>query len=125
LILVPVFDEAPLIERKLDNLEALTWPAAHRRVVIVDGGSTDGTLALAARWIGARDGYALLQTIHRNKTAQIRDALASDDGAAWVLVTDADAMLPPDTIERMMDAAKASEGIAVVGVRVCASFPFA
>ena len=118
LILVPVYDEAPLIERKLDNLEALTWPPARRTVVVVDGGSTDGTLALAARWIGGRDGYALLQTIHRNKTAQIRDAVASDDGAAWVLVTDADAMLPPDTIERMMDVAMASDGTAVIGVRV-------
>ena len=118
LILVPVYDEAPLIERKLENLEALTWPAARRRVVVVDGGSTDGTLALAARWIGGRARYELLQTSHRNKTAQIRDVISSHRAAAWIIVTDADAMLPADTIERMMDAAAASARVAVVGVRV-------
>ena len=48
LIVVPMFDEAPLIERKLDNLAALTIP---RRVVIVDGGSTDGSIDIVRDWI--------------------------------------------------------------------------
>src|SRR5688572_27263661 len=40
LVLVPVFDEAALIEGKLANLASLEYPADRLRVVIWDGGST-------------------------------------------------------------------------------------
>src|SRR4051795_8797173 len=68
LIVVPMFDEAPLIARKLENLAALAIP---RRVVIVDGGSTDGSVEIARDWIVGREMFTLLETAHRNKTMQL------------------------------------------------------
>ncbi|MEA2337271.1 MAG: hypothetical protein QOE82_1278 [Thermoanaerobaculia bacterium] len=114
LIVVPMFDEAPLIERKLANLAALTIP---RRVVIVDGGSTDGSIDIVRNWIAERANFTLLETMHRNKTAQLNDALRLNP-AEWILVTDADALLDPDTLERMLDVAAADARIAVVGSHV-------
>jgi cellulose synthase/poly-beta-1,6-N-acetylglucosamine synthase-like glycosyltransferase len=115
LIVVPMFDEARLIERKLANLAALTIP---RRVVIVDGGSTDGSLGIVRDWISARPAFTLIETTHRNKTMQLNDALRLNPAEEWVLVTDADALLEPETLERMLDVAAADARVAVVGSHV-------
>jgi Glycosyl transferase family 2 len=116
LIVVAVYDEAPLIERKLANLAALIWP--RRRIVIVDGGSTDGTIGIVSRWIAAHPDFALLETERRSKTAQLSDALAAYREESWVLVTDADALLEPDTLERLFDVVASDESVSVVGTRV-------
>jgi cellulose synthase/poly-beta-1,6-N-acetylglucosamine synthase-like glycosyltransferase len=115
LIVVPVFDEAPLIERKLANLAALTIP---RRVVIVDGGSTDGSIDIVRDWIAGREAFTLLETSLRNKTAQLNDALRLNPDEDWILVTDADALLEPETLERMLDVVAADARVAVVGSHV-------
>jgi len=114
LIVVATYNEAPLIGRKLENLAALTYPAALRRTVIVDGGSTDGTLEILRQ----RSDVALLETSHRNKTAQLAEALRQRAGEAWVLVTDADAELAPDTLERLFEVCASDATIGVVGTRV-------
>jgi cellulose synthase/poly-beta-1,6-N-acetylglucosamine synthase-like glycosyltransferase len=115
LIIVPMFDEAPLIERKLENLAALTIP---RRVVIVDGGSTDGSIDIVRDWISGRAAFSLLETAHRNKTAQLNDALRLNPAEDWILMTDADALLAPQTLERMLDVVAADARVAVVGSQV-------
>jgi dolichol-phosphate mannosyltransferase len=114
LVVVPVFDEAPLIIGKLTNLLNLSYP--RRRVIIVDGGSTDGTLEIAANWMGLHPGFELLRTSHRNKTAQIRAALKLEIDAQWILITDGDAVLQRDAVERLLQAAGPQVG--VVGARV-------
>jgi cellulose synthase/poly-beta-1,6-N-acetylglucosamine synthase-like glycosyltransferase len=114
LIIVPVFDEAPLIRRKLENLAALTIP---RRVVVVDGGSIDGSVDIVRNWISGREAFTLLETAHRNKTAQLNEALRLHS-AEWILVTDADALLEPETLERMLDVVAADTRVAVVGSHV-------
>jgi len=104
-IIVPVFDEAALIARKIANLRALTYPKL--RAIVVDGGSTDGTVAQIPPEL-------LLQTHLRDKTAQIAAALSG--AGEWVLVTDCDAALPPDIVEQLMAAA--GDDVGVVGARV-------
>ena len=110
LIVVPVFDEASLIEGKLVNLARLTYP--RRRVVIVDGGSTDGTLEIVQR----AEGVHVLRTEHRNKTLQINAAVVAFRDEELILVTDADAMLAPDAIESLLDAFSSEVGVA--GTRI-------
>jgi cellulose synthase/poly-beta-1,6-N-acetylglucosamine synthase-like glycosyltransferase len=115
LVVVPVFDEAALIARKLENLAALTYPS--RTIVLVDGGSSDGTLEQIALWIDGRDDCALLATTLRDKTAQIGEALRAHRAAAWILVTDADALLAADAIEQLV-AVAADPTFGVIGARV-------
>ena len=50
-VICTVWNEAPAIERLLASLEAQSRPPDE--VVIADGGSTDGTLAILAEWAGA------------------------------------------------------------------------
>ncbi|MBV8520135.1 MAG: glycosyltransferase [Acidobacteria bacterium] len=116
LIVVPVFDEAALIERKLENLAALTY--APKSVVLVDGGSSDGSVERIARWIDGRDDFALLATNLRDKTAQINEALRVHRGAEWILATDADALLAPNALDELVAVAASDASIGVVGTRV-------
>jgi cellulose synthase/poly-beta-1,6-N-acetylglucosamine synthase-like glycosyltransferase len=105
-VVVPVFDEASLISRKVADVRALTYPRC--RVIFVDGGSTDATPDLIP-------GEWLLRTHLRDKTAQLNAALRVCD-SEWILVTDADAALPPDAVERLLDCT--GDSIGVVGARV-------
>jgi cellulose synthase/poly-beta-1,6-N-acetylglucosamine synthase-like glycosyltransferase len=118
LVIVPVFDEAELISTKLANIAELTYPLQRRHVVIVDGGSTDGTVERVVRWIGTCTGVALLRTAYSNKTAQVGAALREYSQADWVLMTDADALLPPDIIEQLVSTAAADTTVGVVGTAV-------
>ncbi len=116
LVVVPVFDEAPFIIGKLNNLSGLRY--RHRQVVIVDGGSTDGSEEQAASWIASHPGFELLRTSHRNKTAQINSALENYPDATWILVTDADAVLQPDALERLTAVISADPQVGVAGASV-------
>ncbi len=49
-IVVPMLDEIDYIGRCLDGFAAQTYPADHLDVVVVDGGSTDGSRALVERF---------------------------------------------------------------------------
>jgi glycosyltransferase involved in cell wall biosynthesis len=86
------FNEAANIGR---SLERLTWA---REVVMVDSGSTDETLAIAARFPNAR-------TVHRpfdSHAEQWRFAV-NETGIAsdWILRLDADYMLEPALREEL------------------------
>ena len=49
---------------------------------------------------------------------QLNDALRLNPSEEWILVTDADALLEPETLERMLDVAAADARVAVVGSHV-------
>lgn len=117
LIVVPVLNEASLIERKLANLAGLSYPPSLRRIVIVDGGSSDGTSAAVERAIAGGAVCELVDTSLRSKTAQINEALRRHPTADWILVTDADAMLAPGTLTTLVSMA-ADSAVGVVGTRV-------
>ena len=46
-VVMPVFNEEAFIERSLDAIDAQTYPADQIEIAVVDGGSSDGTLAIA------------------------------------------------------------------------------
>ncbi len=118
LVIVPVLDEAPCIDGKIDDLARLRYPSDQQRVVFVDGGSRDGTLERLEQAVGRYARWQLLRTHHRNKTAQLNAALALRRPGEWVLVTDADALLAPDTLDLLMTRAAAQSTAGVLGVPV-------
>jgi cellulose synthase/poly-beta-1,6-N-acetylglucosamine synthase-like glycosyltransferase len=117
-----VCNEAPWIEDKLRNLEELRYPVEFLRVFVVDGASTDGTPDIIAAHIDRDVRFSLIRFPAADKTAQLNAGLRRGD-AGWILVTDADARLPVETLERLMATGEADSAVAVVGAPVLPANP--
>lgn len=83
----------------------------------MDGASSDGTARIAAAWVKRHARFRLLTLAAADKVAQLNAALGRSD-ADWLLVTDADARLPPDTLLTLVRRATAAPDVAVVGAAV-------
>jgi len=116
-VIVAVHDEAELIEGKLENLTALAYPREALTFWIVDGASTDGTAELVRRWTQRDSRFRLLQVDVADKTAQLNAALARARGP-WILVTDADARLAPDTLALMIATGESAPSLVALGTPV-------
>jgi biofilm PGA synthesis N-glycosyltransferase PgaC len=49
-VIVPTYNEARLIESKLDDIARQDYPRGRLEVIVVDPASTDGTLEAVKRW---------------------------------------------------------------------------
>lgn len=108
-VLVPCRNEARVIERKLADLLAQSWPGAGR-VVVVDDGSEDDTASLARVWSArfAERGLELevvANTGRPGKAGAIQSALARLAGRVDVnVLTDADVVLAPGALSALAAA---------------------
>ncbi|MEM2184999.1 MAG: glycosyltransferase, partial [Candidatus Methanomethylicia archaeon] len=50
-VVIPTYNEAKLIEAKLDNVTAQVYPKDGIEVLVIDSASTDGTAEVVERWI--------------------------------------------------------------------------
>ncbi len=94
-IIVPVLDEAETIETRLDALAPLR--AAGAEIVLVDGGSDDGTLERARRLVD----IAILSP--RGRARQMNAGVAVARGET-LLFLHADTMPPPDALALIREA---------------------
>jgi len=116
-VLVPVHDEAGLIERKLDNLAALDYPPDRLRIVVIDGASTDGTWRLLVERGRADQRLSTIRVEVADKTRQLNVGLRHCRGD-WVIVTDADARLMPETLRTIVAVGEADQAVGVIGATV-------
>lgn len=112
LTVIPCLNEAAHIAALLDCL--LADPAS-TRIVVADGGSTDGTRAIV-RDIAAREPrLTLLDNPDRIQSAGINRAVARfGDEATWLARVDAHALYPRDYVSRLLAVAEAQRVDAVV-----------
>jgi rSAM/selenodomain-associated transferase 2 len=90
-IVVPVYDEATLIEPFLKQLRERARGA---EIIVADGGSSDQTAAMAARWCDR------VVITGRNRAAQMNAGARAARGAVlWFL--HADAKVPADSLENI------------------------
>jgi len=115
-VIIPVRNEAEQIADKLADIKAIRYPEDRLRFWIVDGHSADGTLQIAAGLIRDDPRFQLVQE-RPDKTAQINAALERGT-APWVLVTDADSRMHPETLREMVAAAESDDNIGAVGTPV-------
>lgn len=128
-IIMPVFNEAKLVERALDRIVACPAPksadgnALERLIVIVDDGSTDGTAEIVKR-LGeqARAGVEIraeLSSPNKGKGAAVRHGidLAIDADADIVLIHDADLEYDPMDHGAMLAPILDGRADAVIGSR--------
>jgi cellulose synthase/poly-beta-1,6-N-acetylglucosamine synthase-like glycosyltransferase len=106
-VLVPAWNEAPVLRFSVDRMMGLDYPPERLRLVVVDDASTDDTpelmAAKTAQYPGrvlhlrrAKGGEGKAHTLNHG----LRELLA-DDWAQAVLITDADVVFEPTSIRRL------------------------
>ena len=105
-VLLPVWNEAAVMEKKLDNLAAQRLPI---HLLVVDSASTDGTLDVLNDWRARHPkAFASVEVFRMEqrlgKTAAVVKALThlGQHAEGLVCMTDADAMLERGCLQRMM-----------------------
>src|SRR2546430_6441127 len=110
LILVLNYNGGPGLETCLKSLQETTYPSA--RLLVLDNGSQDGSNEIPDR-LGIpihRFGENLHYCVAYNRA--IRQFRADAD---FVLLSNADVVVPPDTIDRMVALAESDPAIGFVG----------
>lgn len=100
-VIVPVYNEEPVVEAAIRSLLALDYPAFD--VVVVDDGSTDRTLDRASTLAG-RHGDVDVRVIHKSnggKASALNTGIAAAR-TAFVLCMDGDSRLAPGTLRYAM-----------------------
>ncbi len=113
-IIVPVLNEAEAITATLD---ALAGPrAAGHEVIVVDGGSSDGTQALC------RDRAEVVFEGCRGRARQMNAGAALAEGDV-LLFLHADTRLPPHAVQRIVDVVGRGAGWGRFDVRIAGRSP--
>jgi len=79
-VLMVVRNEEAVIERKLENLLTLDYPAEKLEVVVVSDGSTDRTQAILGRYAHHPKVQVLLKELSEGKAAGLNDAMRMATG---------------------------------------------
>ncbi len=107
-IILPVLNEELQLERCLRSVAEQTYPAV-LEIIVADGGSTDGTREVAARF----DKVRVVDNDRKIRPAGLNTAIAAARGEVIVRV-DARTALSADYVERCVEALGRS-GAAIVG----------
>jgi len=102
-IMVPVYNEERTIRLKLENLMKLIYPGEKLQILLVNDASSDRTLDEIASF--SKSGYLDFTTVdlsqRSGKTKALNKALERAKGDI-IVVSDADAFLPPDALRIAM-----------------------
>lgn len=114
LIAVPTLNEAKHIARLLEQLlveaKAMGWP-----IVVIDGGSTDGTPAIVQSFVARGEPVQLAHNPKRIQSAAMNQAVAQfGDGMDYVIRIDAHGDYPADYCRALVEEARASGADSVV-----------
>jgi cellulose synthase/poly-beta-1,6-N-acetylglucosamine synthase-like glycosyltransferase len=96
-LIIPAYDEEPVIERKLANARALDYPVDRLEVLVVSDGSTDRTAELA-RSAGAD---LVLELPRGGKVAALNTAVGRAKGTILAF-SDANSFWRPDALRRLV-----------------------
>ena len=106
-LILPVWNEAKIIEKKLDDLAGQEYPRKLLQLLIIDSASDDNTVELIEKWIKSNPKsfpiHKLIVMGERlGKSAAINLAIDSADEKSKVIaMTDADAFLEVGSLERL------------------------
>jgi hypothetical protein len=114
-VILPTLNEVDGLARTLSDMEMSRFdePGQVIRILVIDGGSTDGTLEVARK-----RGIPVLNQVSRGKGGAMVEAVAWVHrlGIPFVVALDADATYPPDRILPTLDLLRGGTDL-VIGVR--------
>jgi glycosyltransferase involved in cell wall biosynthesis len=106
-IIVPTYNEAELIEAKLDNLARQDYPRELLEVIVVDSASTDGTPERVEEWARRNLGLKLVmirEPVRRGMVPALNYALNHVSGDVEIVVfTDTDSFWDKNTLKIIME----------------------
>ena len=97
-IIIPILNEGACLDRTLDRLFAASWLDERCEVILCDGGSTDESLAIAARY------PCRVEHSPPGRAAQMNHGAVSARGD-YLLFLHADTELPADFDPQLLDGA--------------------
>ncbi len=100
-VVIPALNEAAGIERTLAGLQA--WRERGHEILLVDGGSEDGTPTRAAPYVDA------VLAAPKGRASQMNAGAAAARGD-WLLFLHADSLLPPDALAQLRTAMRSDAG---------------
>ena len=95
-ILIPVFNCEMWVANAIESALAQTWP--NKEVIVLDDGSTDGTLGVVRRF----EPKVKVESSQRSGQNRSRNRLADLSRGDWLVFLDADDELAPDNVETKM-----------------------
>jgi biofilm PGA synthesis N-glycosyltransferase PgaC len=101
-LLVPAYNEAGIIERKIENSFALDYPPDRLEIVIASDGSRDATADIVRRRADGTRIRLLAFPENRGKMATLNASVPQLRGEV-VVFSDATAMLEPDSVSLLID----------------------
>jgi cellulose synthase/poly-beta-1,6-N-acetylglucosamine synthase-like glycosyltransferase len=119
-ILVPTYDEADVIDLKLENISKLTYPRNLTQIIIIDSGSKDETVKKAKVFSNAHPELNIIlveEKERKGKSNALNVALEYASGEV-VVVSDADCFLFPDVLEKSLQYLADETVGAIVGREV-------
>src|SRR5581483_1945151 len=112
-IIIVSYNAASHLERCLESLHAAP-PAVSHEIVVVDNGSTDGSVAAARRWPAVR----LIDAGSNIGFARANNIGVRETKSDCVLLLNSDTVVPPGAIDGLMAALERHRDVAVVGPRL-------
>jgi len=102
-LIVPVYNEAQIIDKKLKNIEELIYPEGKFEAIFVDGCSTDETCNLIMDYsLKSKKSIRLIRSEKRNGYTQGMIEGISNSNNEIIVCTDAASYYYPDTIQQLV-----------------------
>jgi len=106
-VLIPAWNEAVVIRATIERMLQLSYPAERLRIYVIDDASTDSTPELMAELSVQHPGQVF--SLRREQGGQGKahtlnhglEIVLGDDWAEAVLITDADVIFTPESLEKM------------------------
>lgn len=118
-IIVPVYNESMIIEKKIENIRNLSYPKDKLEVVFVDGNSSDATPTLIQKSIDSGDKY--IKLLPQPKREGYNQAILTgilNSTSDIIVLTDAASFHDPDAVSYLVDRLSDSNVGVVTGKAV-------
>ena len=101
-VLIPSYQVESFISRCLDSVISQTYP--NLEILVVDDGSSDGTVDVLKRYAAKDDRIRVWQEVHRGVSI-VRNQLLKEASGEYLFFLDADDFLTPDALQILYDTA--------------------